>query len=51
MKDLKKMHDELKHHNQGRTTEKMEQTYKIIEYAAWMFVIGIAVLIVHNLIK
>tara|TARA_B100000497_G_scaffold103034_1_gene117839 strand:+ start:56 stop:214 length:159 start_codon:yes stop_codon:yes gene_type:complete len=52
MKDLKKIHDELKHHNnQGRTPEKMEQTYKIIEYAAWMFVIGIAVLIVHNLIK
>ena len=51
MKDLKKIHDRLKHHNQGRTREKMEQTYKIIEYVAWMFVIGIAVLIVHNLIK
>ena len=51
MKDLKKINDGLKHHNQGRTREKMEQTYKIIEYIAWMFVIGIAVLIVHNLIK
>ena len=51
IRDLKKINDGLKHHNQGRTREKMEQTYKIIEYVAWMFVIGIAVLIVHNLIK